>query len=128
MPDTPDIACAEQSGLKFLEEHDSNTRLINSSAQKWGLISNCLLTASHGLTIKNEIASGYIVGADNSLIGIYLVESTKNCDFKSILSSLYNLSVLTQARGIEEALPWHIAVAKLAHAGVEAAMGDTGIT
>lgn len=128
MPDTPDVAYGDQSGPKFLEEQDSSTRLIKYHAQKWGMVSTSILNAVNGFKVEGAMASGYIVGADKSLIGIYLVDSTKGENFKEILCTFHRLTVLAQARGIETAIPWHLAVPKLAHAELEVAMEDTGRT
>ena len=51
-----------------------------------------------------------------------LMQGGNSFSIEELLAKYYILGALSRARGIADELPWHLAVAKKAHAGVEAAM------
>ena len=119
-PLTPEVPSPDVTGPKFAEESDPNARLLDKDEEAWGVISaRSIIVRSHGLDICSDLANAYLVRGNRSLIGVRIVHAEKPCDLKELLSIYHGLSILTKARGISSALPWHLAFAQKAHQGLE---------
>lgn len=126
LPATPEVASPDTSAFKTLGEGEAGSHLVNLNERRWCIVSACTLKApSEMLEIDQTCRCGYIVGKGNLLLAVRLVQENKLCDFKGLLDTFYNLGVLTRARCLNDELPWHLAVAKRAHAGIQAAMSES---
>ena len=121
--DLPEATGPDPRTLKVLEDGDPNMRLVNPDERRWVVLPQCMVTASSCLlNIDDTIKYGYIIGKGQVLLGIYLVQGSHPCDFTDLVYKYYVLGVLARARCLDDELPWHLAVAKRAHAGVEHSM------
>ena len=121
--DVPEATGPDSRTLKILEDGDPNIRLVDPAERRWVVLPRCMITASSCLlNMDNTIRYGYIIGKGQVLLGIYLVQESHPCEFTDLVYKYYVLGVLARARCLDEELPWHLAVAKRAHAGVENSM------
>jgi hypothetical protein len=124
LPGTPEVASPDQSGFKTgPDDQDPNSRLVNQLYQSWGVISNSSVTATlDGFKVGRSLASGYLIDGNKSVTSIYIQEATRSCNIKELMNMYHGLGILTRSKYIDECLPWHLAVTKRSHDGLERAM------
>ena len=130
IPETPEVASPDTPASKVLEESDPGVRLINEFDSRWIVFTPYALEVTEGsvfLDVVDTPNCGFILGKDNLKFCVHLIHETVSCDFKELLNKYYALGVLSRARCLDDELPWHLAVAKRAHNGVEAAMTEDNI-
>ena len=119
IPTTPDLTSLDPNGPKLLEESDPSAYLIDQAEETWGVISACSLVAQpHGLEVQAAVANGYLVRPSRWIIGVRVVHAEKTGDFRELLKMYHGLIVLAELRGIQERLPWHLAMTSRALEGL----------
>lgn len=108
------------AGIVKTEEQDNFTRLVDTNNQAYWFPSKETLAVDNGsLTIQHHLASGYLMYRNMPLITIYVQDSTHATEMMSIVETYHHLKTLSQARCIDDNLPWHLAIADAARHGVE---------
>lgn len=109
------------------QELDLSARLIDPSAEVWGL--TCASTSQTESMIQKSLGTGYLLQRRGYYGGIHLLgvrllyngsDSPHTCVLKDILIKYRSMISLAKARGllIDEMLPWHLSVARTAQSGL----------
>ena len=117
-------------------DHDANLKLAEAADESWGIIaindSSKPIVADEG---SPSLATGYLVkrlgprdedGFTTMQVNIVRGQRTYDVTLKELLETYRSFSTLARVRGITDpvssVLPWHIAVAQKANAGLNALM------
>ena len=117
-------------------DHDASARLVESADESWGLItpnnSSKLVLADEGCP---SLATGYLVkrlgprdedGFTTMQVNILRGQRPQEALLRELLEAYRSLATLAKVRGVTDpitsVLPWHIAIAQKANAGLNALM------
>jgi hypothetical protein len=93
--------------------NDSSVRLVDVSEETWSLI----MAPNPAGMMQQWIAEGYLLKR-RGWINIKIVSAESEFNFKELLNQYNGLWRLSVARGADEMLPWHIAMARKMHDGL----------
>ena len=123
--ETSEVASPDTNIPKSLEEDDPNARLVSIDERRWSVVFPCTVSApSKFLEIDTQVSCGYIVGKGKVMFSARLVQDSNVGNLEELMAKYHALSLLSRARCLNSELPWHLTVAKKAHAGLEAAMEE----
>lgn len=119
LPGTPDVASPDTNGPRYPEETDPSARLASLSEETWAVTTHRSISINENeLDTRPSVSSGYLIKYGRASMGIRISHTDNDIDAKVLLKMYHDLTCLSQAKGFWEELPWHMAVARRAQAGL----------